>query len=126
MLETLLVLTSLVAMLATLFTFPRLVRTSETLREWRAKTFLELLQDSQLLCLVFLLGFAGHTYAECTASVPLMLPVTDVVLSGGDTLRGIRASIGLPNQNISFFPKITSLIHGYAVYCLPRMPHQLC
>lgn len=45
------------------------------------------------------------TAAEsCTDSPPLSLPIADVALANGHTMRGIPMSVGSPPQNISFLP----------------------
>lgn len=86
----------------------------------RISWYFELLRDSlgfssatsmtskSLLLLCFwAVSTAG---GPCTNPPPIALPVTDVRLSNGYTMRGTPVSIGNPAQNFSMMP------HMYATY----------
>lgn len=53
--------------------------------------------------------------SDCVPASPLALPVTDVLLSNGNFMRGILSSVGTPAQNVSFYPQVVSKTKGDAV-----------
>lgn len=57
------------------------------------------------LLLFHILRFAT---CDCVPASALALPVTEVLLSNGHSMRGILSSVGTPAQNMSFYPQVVS------------------
>ena len=80
---------------------------------------------AMLFHLLQLVLLAVPAQSECNEPRPISLPVTDVLLSNGNHMRGVLASIGTPPQNISFFPKVYVLLVSQN-HVLDKNKHGLC
>ncbi|WPH01362.1 Hypothetical protein R9X50_00420400 [Acrodontium crateriforme] len=56
--------------------------------------------------LVLALLFAGSYAAMCGNGSPVSMPITDVLLNNGNTMRGVWMPVGSPPQNLSWTPSM--------------------
>jgi len=57
-------------------------------------------------CFVLAISCLPSTLGKCTDNPPVVLPITDVALSSGNSIRGALMSIGNPPQNLSWIPQM--------------------
>lgn len=69
-----------------------------------------------LLWLLLLSVFCVPSYQNrCPGSPPITLPITDVVLKSGHSMRGILVTAGNPPQNLSMIPHMYASVGDLCV-----------